>query len=114
MVSRELVAALSEARRAMSRDTWQQLIAQIAKLEGTATPASIPRATAGLLNRDAAWILSEAFRKSINATWSEIAIAMTTVEYLVADNERLIEMIWTGPANNRFPIRRIDQVFYDL
>jgi phosphatidylserine/phosphatidylglycerophosphate/cardiolipin synthase-like enzyme len=114
MLSRELVTALTEARRAMSRDAWQRLVAQIGGSQGTPAPVSISDATAGLLNRDAAWILSEAFRKSINATWSEIAIAMTTVEYLISDNERLIEMIWTGPANNRFPVRRIDQVFYDL
>ena len=67
MVSRELIAALSEARRVMSSVNWQKLVTQIGELEGTATPVSIPRATAGLLNRDAAWILAEAFRQSAKA-----------------------------------------------
>ena len=72
----------------MSLDAWQRLVAQIVGSQGTPATVSIPLATAELLNRDAAWILSEAFRKSTNVTWSEIAIAMATVEYLVSDNER--------------------------
>jgi phosphatidylserine/phosphatidylglycerophosphate/cardiolipin synthase-like enzyme len=26
----------------------------------------------------------------------------------------MTEIIWTGPANNRYPVRRVDQVLYDL
>ena len=32
----------------------------------------------------------------------------------IGDSAPLTEIIWTGPANNRFPVRRIDQVLYDL
>ena len=39
---------------------------------------------------------------------------MTTVDCLAGDNAPLTEIIWTGPANGRFPVRRIDQVLYDL
>ncbi len=39
---------------------------------------------------------------------------MVAVDYLVGDNSTLAEIIWTGPANGRFPVRRIDQVLYDL
>jgi cardiolipin synthase A/B len=39
---------------------------------------------------------------------------MTTVDCLADDNAPLTEIIWTGPANNRFPVRRLDQVLYDL
>ena len=41
-------------------------------------------------------------------------MAMTTVDCLTGDIAPLTEIIWTGPANNRFPVRRIDQVLYDL
>jgi phosphatidylserine/phosphatidylglycerophosphate/cardiolipin synthase-like enzyme len=44
----------------------------------------------------------------------EIGVAMTTVDCLAGDNAPLTEIIWTGPANGRFPVRRIDQVLYDL
>lgn len=114
MVSRELIAALRQARSKMSGDAWQQVVTQIARSEGSPMPDSIRQTTDGILNPDAAWILSEAFAKSAHATWSDLALAMTTVDVLVGDSTPLTEIIWTGPANDRFPVRRIDQVLYDL
>lgn len=114
MVSPEHVAALTEARRRMQRYTWQQLAARFAASTDSIDSASIRQATADLLNRDAAWILSKSFEKHAKATWSEIAAAMVAVNFLVGDNSSLAEIIWTGPANGRFPVRRIDQVLHDL
>jgi cardiolipin synthase A/B len=39
---------------------------------------------------------------------------MVAVDCLVDDNAEMTEIIWTGPANARFPVRRIDRVLYDL
>src|SRR6266851_4587072 len=114
MVSRELVAATTDARHRMPADTWQQLATQLAGWEGKPNRVSIRQAIEGLLNQDAAWILSKAFERNTDARWSEIAAAMTAVDCLVGDNAPLTEIIWTGPANTRFPVRRIDQVLYDL
>jgi cardiolipin synthase len=44
----------------------------------------------------------------------KIACPAPAVDYLMGDNSSLAEIIWTGPANGRFPVRRIDQVLYDL
>jgi cardiolipin synthase len=114
MVSKELVTALMDARRRMPGDSWRELTVKVASLESCPTSDSITQAIAGLLNRDAAWILSEAFGKNAQAKWSEINGAMTAVDCLVGDHHPTTELIWTGPANNRFPVRRIDQVLYDL
>ena len=114
MVSPELVHALTAARHRMTQGDWQQLAAKLAAMNSSPDSASMRKATAGLLSQDAAWILSEGFRKHGGAKWSEIAVAMTTVDCLVGDIAPLTEIIWTGPANNRFPVRRIDQVLYDL
>jgi cardiolipin synthase A/B len=114
MVSRELIAALTDARRRMPADTWQQFTAQLTGWEGNPTPVSIRQATEGLFNRDAAWILSQAFERNTHALWREVAVAMTSVDCLVGDNTPLTEIIWTGPANTQFPVRRVDQVLYDL
>ena len=105
---------VTEARRRMPRHIWQQLAARLAAFSSNIDSASIRQATADLLNRDAAWILSESFEKNAKASWSEIAAAMVAVDYLVDNNSSLTEIIWTGPANGRFPVRRIDQVLYDL
>jgi phosphatidylserine/phosphatidylglycerophosphate/cardiolipin synthase-like enzyme len=114
MVSSEHVAALTDARRRMPRHIWQQLATRLAASDGKIDPGSIRKATDDLLNRDAAWILSESFWKDGKASWSEISAAMIAVDCLMGDQDFLTEIIWTGPANGRFPIRRIDQVLYDL
>jgi cardiolipin synthase len=114
MLSRELIAALTQARRQLPGPVWRQLVARLTESNVNPNAGSIRDATAGLLNRNAAWILSEAFEKSLNATWREISAAMIAVDCLVGENTPKTEIIWTGPANNRFPVRRIDQVLYDL
>lgn len=114
MISPELVQALLSARRRMTADAWQQLASKLATLPSTPDPASTCQATAGLLNQDVAWLLTDTFRKNTAVTWAAIAAAMTTVDYLSGDSTPATELIWTGPANNRFPVRRLDQVLYDL
>jgi cardiolipin synthase len=114
MVSHALVVALKMARTTMSSNAWHQVVTQIARSEDRPTPESIRQATDGILSRDAAWILTAAFGKSTHTTWREIASAMTAVDVLVGDSVTATEIIWTGPANDRFPVRRIDQVLYDL
>ena len=114
MVSHELVHELAAARRRMTRGDWQQLATKLAAMNSIPDSTSTRNATAGLLSQDAAWILAESFRKYGSAKWSEIAVAMTTVDFLTGDTAPLTEIIWTGPANSRFPVRRIDQVLYDL
>jgi len=39
---------------------------------------------------------------------------MTAVGHLVGDGRPFTEIIWTGPANSRYPVRRLDQVLYDM
>jgi phosphatidylserine/phosphatidylglycerophosphate/cardiolipin synthase-like enzyme len=114
MVSRELVADLAQARRRIPADVWRQLSIHLAGCGGSPEPLSIQNATASLLNRDAAWILSKTFQECATATWAEVAATMATVDYLIGDSKPLTEIIWTGPANSRFPVRRVDQVLYDL
>lgn len=114
MVSRELVADLAQARRRIPADVWRQLAVDLSACAGSPEPRSIQHATASLLNRDAAWILSKTFQEGAAASWAEVAATMVAVDYLVGDNNPLTEIIWTGPANTRFPVRRVDQVLYDL
>ena len=114
MISSELVDRLAEARRRLPAEAWNRLAAGVAALPLRPDPLSVQQATATLLNRDAAWILSEALLKAVDATWSEIGAAMIAVGHLVGDGRPVTEIIWTGPANSRYPVRRIDQVLYDL
>ena len=105
-MSPEHVAALTEARRRMPRHTWQQLAARLSTSTDAIDSASIRQATADLLNRDAAWILSESFEKNGKATWSEIAAAMVAVDYLVGDNSSADALIRFSTIS--FPTRNIE------
>jgi len=114
MITNELVHALLTARRRMTSPAWQQLASNIGKMPSTPTSTSIREATAGPQSQDAVWLLTEAFGKHTTTPWAAIAAAMLTVDHLAGDGNALTELIWTGPANNRFPVRRLDQVLYDL
>jgi cardiolipin synthase A/B len=114
VVSRELVADLAQARRRIPADVWRQLSVDLSACAGSPEPRSIQHATASLLNRDAAWMLSKTFQTCATTTWVEVAATMVAVDYLIGDTNALTEIIWTGPANSRFPVRRVDQVLYDL
>jgi len=98
----------------MTAGAWQQLSANLATMPSAPDTASIRQATSGLLSQDASWLLMDAFKANPTVPWIAIDAAMMTVDHLAGDTKPLTELIWTGPANNRFPVRRIDQVLYDL
>lgn len=114
MLSSKTVSALTEARRHCTADVWRQLIERISFSEAYPTRESIAQATAGLANSHTAWLLSEAFLSGLDTKWSQIAGGMLAIDYFVDQNGPIADFIWTGPANGRFPVRRIDQVLYDL
>jgi len=49
--------------------------------------------------------LSKTLQEGPAASWAEVAATMVAVDYWSADNNPLTEIIWTGPANTRFPVR---------
>ena len=103
--------ALSEARRRLPAETWQRLIEQLgAGGDASPDPAAMREVAAGLLNQDVVWRLSAVLAKQTAAKGNEIAAAMMAVDCLASDTQAKIEIIWTGPANGRFPVRRTDQV----
>jgi phosphatidylserine/phosphatidylglycerophosphate/cardiolipin synthase-like enzyme len=114
MISVDVIDRLQQARRRVPKDVWTRLSFQLSTLASSPDTASIQAATGSLLNRDAAWILSEAFLRAQTTTWAEIAAVMTTVDRLCGDGRPSTEIIWTGPTNDKYPVRRIDQVLYDM
>lgn len=115
MITSELVQALLSARRRMTSHAWRQMAVKLAAMPSTPSESSIRSATsAAQQSQDAVWLLTETFRIHTTTPWQTIAAAMMTLDHLVGDSAPLTELIWTGPANKRFPVRRLDQVLYDL
>ncbi len=114
MLSPKTISALADARRHCTADVWKQLIERLTASDACPNHKSIAQATAGLANPHTAWLLSEAFLSAVDAKWGQLAGAMAAIDHLVGQNNSVADFIWTGPANGRFPVRRIDQVLYDL
>lgn len=114
MLSSKTVSALTEARRHCTADVWKQLAERIALLDDYPTRESIARITSALSNPHTAWLISEALLSALDIKWAQIAGAMVAADHFLEQNSLAADFIWTGPANGRFPVRRIDQVLYDL
>jgi cardiolipin synthase A/B len=109
-----VISKLAEARGRCPAELWETLVERISEIETRPTPDSIAEVTGGLNNPDLAWSLSQAFSQAPEVDWREIASAMIVIDQLVGGKKPFAEFIWSGPDNGRFPVRRIDQVLYDL
>ena len=114
MLSRDLVIALSRARSAIPTNVWRELTAEMARESESDVCASALTLLTGRLAPDAAWVLTKAWRESDGLTCRDVAVAMTTVDCLAPAGAPLTEIVWSGPPNGRFPVRRIDQMLYDM
>jgi len=114
MLSQNTILALADARRHCTAEIWKQLIKGLSASNACPTREAIAQATAGIANPHTAWLISEALLSAVDMKWSQITGAMAAVDCLVGQKPTNTDFIWTGPANGRFPVRRIDQVLYDL
>lgn len=114
MLSSRTMVALGSARRHCPADVWKLLVELLSVSDSYPTRESIAHATVGVANPHTAWLLTEAFLSAKDIKCSQIAGAMAAIDYLVGSNDAMADFIWTGPGNGRFPVRRIDQVLYDL
>ena len=110
----ELVPALIAARRRMTAEVWRTSAQRLLNLASIPDAAAIEHAIAGVQNHDAAWALKTAIACDPHLPGIAIGAAMLTVDQMDFAESPRTELIWTGPGNSRFPIRRIDQVLYDL
>lgn len=114
MLPTELVEALATARQGISGAAWLQVAERVAGLGGNPDASSVRSATDGLVNRDAAWVLTQTLLRGRHVPWAQVSAAMVAVDCLVGDRPATAEILWTGPASGRFPVRRMDQMLYDL
>jgi cardiolipin synthase len=114
MLPTELVDALATARQGISRAAWRHVAERVAELAGNPDASSVRGATDGLVNRDAAWVLTQTLLRGGHVPWAQVSAAMVAVDCLVGDRPATAEILWTGPASGRFPVRRMDQMLYDL
>jgi len=109
-----VISKLAEARGHCTAELWGKVIEGVSQLDDRPSPDSVSKSTEGLNNPDLAWLLSQAFSLAKDTAWQEIAGAMVVIDQLVGGKRPFADFVWSGPAHGRFPVRRIDQVLYDL
>jgi cardiolipin synthase len=114
MIDRQLIDALAEARRHIEPSVWLILSEALLKLDEFPKAQVIGFVRTHIKNPEAAWFISEALEGVPHLKWSLVGSAMMAVDHVVRAQTTYTEFIWSGPANGRFPVRRIDQVLYDL
>ena len=114
MISRDYIQSITKARRMLPKTAWQNILNKITSLSSQTDEISIDQVLSGLSNTDAAWLLRKAFEDKGDLTWQQVTAVLATVEVIYGSPKDDLEILWSGPANGLFPVRRFDQVLYDL
>lgn len=110
----EVISALIAARRRTTSEMWQSAARRFFAIVNCTDVQEVDRAIEPVTNLDGAWALRAAVALHSELPGSAICAAMLTVDQMDFAEAPRTELIWTGPGNSKFPIRRIDQVLYDL
>lgn len=113
-LSSALIQQLRNLRERVPGAAWLALASKLREATGQPTGKSVADLAASFLNADPAWNLRQLIKDQEFTTWSEVAAILEVTDAWVASSPSNLDIVWTGPANGTFPIRRIDQVLYDL
>ncbi len=110
----EFIDKLRVIRERIPRHVWLSLASGFRVASGETTGTAASNLAGQFLNPDQGWALRQALKDHTFSSWTEIATAFEVIDAWVASSPRVLDIVWSGPANGTFPIRRIDQVLYDL
>lgn len=114
MVSQDFVRAAMVARKRFSRSQWLRLVDGIAKFSESQIVLDVASSVPDVLGGEGLWLVNRALGLRGSSSWDQVAGAMAAVDVLAESTSQVVTPVWTGPANGAFPVRRFDQVLYDL
>lgn len=114
MISRESIDELLLAKNYFSTEQWLGLAEKLVQLHGEDHIVDIHSMCSGAIDSNGLWLFNQCLKKRDSCSWREIAAAMVTIEVLADKLPDRAEVVWTGPENGSFPVRRFEQVLYDL
>ena len=113
MISKNYIEKLIKARQMLPKNAWEEVISKLSEIS-CADNNSIEHVLSDLSNTNAAWLLKESFEKKGNLSWKEVSAILTTINFINDSSIPELEILWSGPSQGLFPVRRFDQVLYDL
>lgn len=114
MKAREFIAAMAEARRHFTVEQWARLISVFESRGGEEGEIDVGEVLPDVLGGDAIWLMNRGLRQRGAFSWGQVSAVMATLHICGGQNGPIVTPVWTGPANGSFPVRRFDQVLYDL
>jgi len=114
MIPKKCISALINARCILPPETWQEILKSISASTSFDDGFSINQVLSGVSNPDAVWLLRKAFQNKGMLSFKQFVAVVATVDAITDLAPHNIEILWSGPANGIFPVRRFDQVLYDL
>ncbi len=110
----EFIDKLRVIRERIPRHVWLSFSGGLRVASGEPTGSAASNLAGQFFNPDQSWALRQALKDHAFSSWAEIAAVCEVIDAWVSSSPRVLDIVWSGPANGTFPIRRIDQVLYDL
>lgn len=117
MLTERFIETALAIRRAAPANVWEALCSSLKASPASETKPQLLLKLPASVNSDLGFLLSSLLdEEQTGLTWREIGLcleSMGAADGRVA-NQGSSEVIWSGPATEAIPARRIDQVLYDL
>lgn len=114
MIAKAFINAVKDARQRFTADQWFKLIEAVECRSGHQGDLEAAELLPDVYNNDALWLLNQALRLRDDCSWAQVSAVLSSVDALFEANAPHVTPVWSGPANGIFPVRRFDQVLYDL
>jgi phosphatidylserine/phosphatidylglycerophosphate/cardiolipin synthase-like enzyme len=114
MVTRAFIQAMMEARRRFTATQWDRFVNGLDGCGDADDNMDVAALLPDVVNSDALWLLNRGLRLRGSCSWAQVAAVLAAVDVCGANTVATLTPVWTGPANGLFPVRRFDQVLYDL
>ena len=117
MPTRRFVQTALAIREQSPPSTWEDTCAVFFSCTDSDTKPQVISKLPPSVNSDVAFLIDSLISEHAkNMTWHDIGVSLISVgETLnILGNEGKPEIIWSGPSTEIIPVRRIDQILYDL
>jgi phosphatidylserine/phosphatidylglycerophosphate/cardiolipin synthase-like enzyme len=114
MIAKTFISAVKDARQHFTTDQWLKLIAAIENRSGHKGDLAAAELLPDVYNNDALWLLNKALKLRDDCSWAQVSAILSSVDALFEADAPHVTPVWSGPSNGFFPVRRFDQVLYDL
>lgn len=110
------IAAAVELWQRAPRNVFQSICATLEAADSEEPDSAVLGRLQFVRSASLQQALQEVVSRRGSLTWTQVALSLRTIEQssVRITGGQELEVIWTGPPNEVFPVRRTDQVLYDL